>query len=287
MSTSSYEAERDLGAAFLGFTAGSILFGITILQAFQYFTTYVGDSRSRKQFVALICFLDTLHSSISTYMMYTMLVNPTGDPTSGFAVVWSFKAVGTIQTVVVILVQSFYLYQIWRLTGNFIINRNFSRFVKVSVWTVFCYAIAMGAVFLVHLEKVKTILSFGGGFQNIIYLGLGSTAFVDCGIAIIMSSTLYMSGTKTKRSEDIIKTLILYFVGTGVLTAIAAIIALILYTVRPNTLLYLSVEFSIIRLYANSILALLREKMNATVELRMPSALLFGEPIENGNESAV
>jgi len=154
------------------------------------------------------------------------------------------------------------------------------------VLTVLLYALSVAAVFLVHLEKVTTILSFSGNFQNIIYLGLGSTASIDCGIAAIMSAVLHHSSRMTsKRSIELIKSLVVYFVGTGFLTAIAAVLAMSLYIARPNTLLYLSIEFSIIRLYVNAILALfnsksrLQKKMDDSVELRISSMVLFGEGI--------
>ncbi|KAF8158554.1 hypothetical protein B0H34DRAFT_709352, partial [Crassisporium funariophilum] len=287
MSACLNETQRNLGAAFLGFTAGSILFGITILQASQYFTAYGNDSRPRKQFISLICLLDAVHLSLSTFMMYSMLLNSIGDPTSGPQVIWSFKALETVQTMMILLVQCFYLYQIWKLAGNFFfMDRNLSRLVKISVCLVLLYIIALTTVFLAYMENSKTILNFSWPFQPIVYLGKASVASIDCTIAVIMSVILFKSGTKSKRSGDVIRSLVLYFVGTGVLTAIAAIVALALYIFRPDTLLYLSIDLIIIRLYANSVLALfnaktrLRDKMNATLELNIPSALLFGEPAE-------
>ncbi|KAF8803282.1 hypothetical protein BYT27DRAFT_7195886 [Phlegmacium glaucopus] len=287
MSQFKADNEKDLGAAFFGFVAGTVLFGITISQAFQYFMKYASDRKYRKQFVMYICFLDALHFALSTYMMYCLLVIPTENEISGTRVVWSFKAVGTIQTVVVISVQYFYLYQIWTLSGIQTIHRNIGRFVRVSVLTVLLYALGMGIVFLSHLERVTTILSFSGTFQDIIYLGLGSTAFIDCGIAGIMSVVLRKSSrTTSRRSIDLIRFLVLYFVGTGFLTAIAAVLAMSLYIAKPSTLLYLTVEFSIIRLYVNAILALfnskdrLQKRMDESIELRIPSLLLFGDGVQ-------
>jgi len=230
--------------------------------------------------------LDTLHFSLSVYMVYCIFVVPTSNPVSGSQVVWSFKAVGTIQTTVVISVQTFYLHQIWGLSNMPMINQNLSRFVKLSVLTVLLYALSVAVVFLVHLEKVTTILSFSGNFQHVIYLGLGSTASIDCGIAAIMSAVLHHSSRMTsKRSIELIKSLVLYFVGTGLLTAIATVLEMSLYMARPNTLLYFSIEFSIIRLYVNAILALfnsksrLQKKMDDSVELRISSVVLFGDGI--------
>jgi len=81
---------------------------------------------------------------------------------------------------------------------------------------------------------------------------------------------------------ELVRSLVLYFVGTGFLTAVAAVLALSLYIARPNTFLYLSVELSIIRLYANAILAFfnwrsgLRQKTEESVELQI-SLILFGD----------
>ncbi|KAF4612444.1 hypothetical protein D9613_003975 [Agrocybe pediades] len=91
------------------------------------------------------------------------------------------------------------------------------------------------------------------------------------------------SGTES-RSESVLETIIQYFIGSGLLTSLAAIMCIVLYVAQPNTLIYLGLELSVTRLYANSVLAMsnarkgLHQRLNETVELKFPSNMFFGEP---------
>ncbi|CAA7269390.1 unnamed protein product [Cyclocybe aegerita] len=67
-------SDRGLGAPFLGYSIGCLLFGITALQAYQYFTNYPKDSRMRKRFTLFICSLDLSHLVIGAYMLYNILI---------------------------------------------------------------------------------------------------------------------------------------------------------------------------------------------------------------------
>ncbi|PPQ82286.1 hypothetical protein CVT25_008436 [Psilocybe cyanescens] len=126
------------------------------------------------------------------------------------------------------------------------------------------------------------------------------------------------------RSEGVLESIIQYFVGSGLTTrysktvrsystcaynshsnsSLAAILCICLarisflsltssgvfnvlhiqFVAQPDTLLYLGMEFSVTRLYANSVLAMFNarrrnnERMNQTIELKFPSGVMFGEP---------
>ncbi|KAF8964386.1 hypothetical protein BDZ97DRAFT_904463 [Flammula alnicola] len=115
------------------------------------------------------------------------------------------------------------------------------------------------------------------------FIGFGSTALIDCAIAATMSFLLFKTSSgNSKKSRSVVRFLVMFFIGTGLLTAMAAI-ATIAYVSRPSTVLYLGIEFSVPRLYANSILAMfnskerLLKKMQATTELQLSSKLLFDD----------
>ncbi|KAJ2919594.1 hypothetical protein MD484_g807, partial [Candolleomyces efflorescens] len=165
-------------------------------------------------------------------------------------------------------------------------------------------------VFLVELQKIEVINNFTLEFEYVIYVGFGTTALIDMGIAAAMCLMLYKSsGGITKRSNMIVTTLIQYTVGTGLLTSLGALMCMVLYIAKPVSLLYLGVEYSMTRckhqhvivmhsfiypylqftylpsaVYAISVLALynsqsrLRDRWNEPADLKGGSMLYFAEP---------
>ncbi|KAJ2920801.1 hypothetical protein H1R20_g16291, partial [Candolleomyces eurysporus] len=156
------------------------------------------------------------------------------------------------------------------------------------VWSLKAFVISLSLlamVFLVELQKIEVIHSFTLEFEYVIYVGFGTTAFIDMGIAAAMCLMLYKSSKGvTRRSNMIVTTLIQYVVGTGLLTSLGALMCMVLYIAKPVSLLYLGVEYSMTKLYAISVLALynsqsrLREQWNEPADLKGGSMLYFAGP---------
>ncbi|TFK37447.1 hypothetical protein BDQ12DRAFT_736291 [Crucibulum laeve] len=196
---------NSIGVAFFGFTVSAVLYGITVLQAYQYFLNSPNDSKKRK-------------ASLGAIFMGSL-------------------------------------------------------------------AVAVGVVFLFHLQHVNVVLNFAVGFEYVIYMGFGTTAVIDSSIALAMCIILCKSRAGSGRTDDVVSRIIRYFVGSGLVTSLASILCLILYVARPDTLLYLSMEFSISRLYANSFLSICNDRRRRLdmldaprVESHMSSDIYFAEP---------
>ncbi|CAA7263869.1 unnamed protein product [Cyclocybe aegerita] len=293
-----HASDRELGAPFIGYAVGAVLFGITVLQVYQYFTNYAKDSRLRKCFITLVCILDLSSMIIGTKMLYTIMItygsesSSVGENDRVVRSAWSF---------------SFYMYQIWSvpeslfesdirapgeghssmhdcLRDRYVVDSSteYNRRVELS-FDIFGL-IGAGTVFLTNVEQVHSVHTFTPAQMNVFYFTLSTTAFIDTTLGTTMASVLYHGRPENRRLLDIVKFLVVFFVGTGLLTGIAHVIILALYTILPEALLYMSVQLSVTRLYANSILALfnakkgLNEKLEDPTDLDLPaSALLFGE----------
>jgi len=70
----SEDIRSSIGGAFFGFTLGAILFGITIRQAYQYYSTNINDTVFRKSLVAIIFSLDLLNLVFGAYMVYSFIL---------------------------------------------------------------------------------------------------------------------------------------------------------------------------------------------------------------------
>ncbi|KAF9554331.1 hypothetical protein CPC08DRAFT_766789 [Agrocybe pediades] len=275
------DSSVNLRAPFLGFAAGAVLLGVTILQAWQYYINYWHDSKSRKIIIGLVCLLDGLHFAFSSTMMYSTFTSTQkyADPN----VVWSLKALATVKVLLMVLVQGYYLHLIWVLAGSLVMKMELS----FSVFA-FAYALGIAATFLTFLERISNVSDFPISFERMIYIGFGSSAMIDCGISIIMSLILFKNSTSiSKRSNGVVTYMVVFFAATGVLTALAAIATVGLYTANRSSVLYLGIEFSVSRLYANSILALFnakssfKKRLEGSGDFYIPSALVFGDNAVN------
>lgn len=275
-----------LGPAFAGYTIGAILFGVTLLQAYHYFSSNSG-TKWQKISVIIILILDTIHFAFAIHMLFNFLLAISGSPHHTPWVIWSLKAMGSVQVFFVIYVQGLYLYKMWMYSrdGLSLLTTRFRRILKAYVIVLSALAIGVGVLFLVELQKIDNIYDFSIEFTYVIYVGFGTACLVDLGIAIAMCLMLYKSsGGITRKSNMIITTLIQYIVGTGLLTSLMALMCMVLYIAKPISLLYLGVEYSMTRVYAISILALynsqnrLREQWNEPADVKGKSLLYFNDP---------
>jgi hypothetical protein len=218
-------------------------------------------------------------------MIYSFILLLIGYADRGPLVIWSLKALVAVQVVIVVTVQFFYLWQIWRLSKNLhLLPRRFTRVAQFFVGFSALYALAIAIFLLQELRKITFLVGYSSDIEFVIYVGFGSTAFVDCTIAAAMCLILHRSNGGTGRTESVVETLIQYFIGTGLLTSFSAILCIALYVAQPGTLLYFGMEFSMTRLYTNSILAMfnarkqLRERLEEPLELKLPSNMMFEHP---------
>ncbi|KAF8994874.1 hypothetical protein BDQ17DRAFT_1545382 [Cyathus striatus] len=298
------DLQGTIGPAYVGFTIGAILYGITILQAYQYYSNSKhskDDSICRKSIIGGICVLDTVHIAFASYLIYILLVEGFGGPVAGKNAVWSFKVMASDQVMLIAFVHWLYLYRIWILTKQKFFYKSILRIQyaifltaatslvaaigeprRYTIWTVFGTYNSLSLslsfkAFLIELQGVNSIFNFPISFQYMIYAGIGITVLIDCGIAASLCMILRLRRRSdhmfASSMDGVLQYLIQYCVATGLVTSLASLSYLVLYVAFPNTVLYLITEFSITRLYANSMLALfnsrhrLREKLEVDAEV--------------------
>ncbi|KAI6009282.1 hypothetical protein EDC04DRAFT_2610646 [Pisolithus marmoratus] len=108
----------------IGTCLASVLYGITCLQAFFYFQTYVNDQRGLKLTVALLLTLETIHVALSMWVVDSYLVvNYTNQPRLLLEYVNSPLVGGTpsderLQFLIDLVVYFYFTWRIWMFTSN-------------------------------------------------------------------------------------------------------------------------------------------------------------------------
>ncbi|KAF7759806.1 hypothetical protein Agabi119p4_11501 [Agaricus bisporus var. burnettii] len=277
---SSYDSDT-LAPPFVGFVIGTALFGATILQAYQYFKNYSDNSIMMKLQVSIICLLDALHLVFSSKLMYTFFISNFGSVVDSTRNVWSFKAIGITQSILIVCVQMLVL-------AGVCPEKNIHAFPTPELGPLETDQ-GVGVVVCYKVLHVDVILSFGTDSEWMIYLGFGATTILDISIALMMCFVLHKNKLNinqhgiTMGIVEVLSTLIKYAFGTGLLTAFASFLVIVSFVARPNTLFYIGVSLSVPRLYTNSFLVMLNirrqlnDKLKATPELEKISGLVFDQ----------
>lgn len=90
-----------------------MLYGVTTLQTYVYYTHYSEDSSCIKFVVAAVWILDTLHVSFMCHVLYYYLITNYGDLLSLEYIIWSFPASLLVNTFIVTIVQFFFAHTIY------------------------------------------------------------------------------------------------------------------------------------------------------------------------------
>ncbi|KAJ6620620.1 hypothetical protein B0H10DRAFT_2021112 [Mycena sp. CBHHK59/15] len=109
--------DNTLGAILVGAVISCVIYGISSLHVYIYYHKFETDTRLLSLVVAVIWVLDTLHLCLIVTSVYHYAVQSFGEVAGLFKIHWSAKATVLINVFVVLLVQSVYVYRVWRLTG--------------------------------------------------------------------------------------------------------------------------------------------------------------------------
>jgi len=252
--------DNTMGAIFVGVILGAALWGISCMQTSEYFSE---DSRKdpwlTKATVTTLLGLNTLHQILVTHVIYVYLISEHFNFAYLNVVVWSLVVQVFVSAFIALIVQTFFVYRIWILS-----HRNIYIVACVQALVVGTFIITI--YYSVQAWHVKTFTNL----PSVLTLGQGvnaMTAITDITIAAVLIFILYRSKTGFAKCDSIINQLILYSLNTGSLTSVCAFFSLLVASVFPQTLIFVTFFIPCSRLYINSLLATL----NARRKLRTNS----------------
>lgn len=245
----------------IGTIINVLLYGMMICQVYLYQRASARDPTWIKLFVALIFVADTVHTVFTVVYMYDTLILHFGDFPFLEKVNWFFSTDPALTGIIGGLVQAFFAWRIKVLTGSYLLPGVVGLCSIITLLMGIATAIACGIV-----QYFTEFLRF----KVVVILWLGSSAVADLIIATTLSLYLNRNKTGFSRTDTQIDRIIRLTIETGLLTAITALIDLLLFLLDP-TGLHLLFNFPLSKLYSNSLMSTLNARALWNNEIHDPT----------------
>ncbi|KAL0580660.1 hypothetical protein V5O48_001390 [Marasmius crinis-equi] len=245
-------AEVAHGPMFIGFLMNVVLYGIMITQVYLYFASYKRDKTWMKFFnqVLLLFLCDTVNSIFDAVYLYASLILHFADVEYLGKANWVFATDPVMTAIIAILVQGFFAWRIKVLTGN-----------NWLVSTVLLSSLAGflgGVITSFEVGRTPEFVNFRD-FKWAVIMWLVGACCSDILITVILVWHLRSHKTGFRASDDVVDRIIRLTVQTGFVTAVCAIIDLVLFLIDP-TGLHLIFNFPLSKLYTNSLMSSLNSR---------------------------
>ncbi|KIK61214.1 hypothetical protein GYMLUDRAFT_43293 [Collybiopsis luxurians FD-317 M1] len=249
---------NSFGAALIGAVVAAMLYGLTTLQTYFYFMNYPGDKIQLKILVWALWLMDSLHITLVTYCVYFYLVINFMNPSGLANINWSFNITLLLNTILAVVVQIFFTRQIFTL-----IRRPFRILLTVVIGFAVAGHLCFGIESFVFLFVSKTFIAYDEShvvrFAAVIPFCVFNV-LSDVLITTMLCTFLQESRTDLGWNNSLITRIITYAVNRCLLTTLSSITEVILFATLPQSLWWLALDFSIGKLYTNSLLASLNSR---------------------------
>ncbi|KAJ3482522.1 hypothetical protein NLI96_g6923 [Meripilus lineatus] len=262
----------NLGAIMLGGLFSMFFGGIVTMQVLLYYRLYPQDPKKVKAAIAVIWFLDMLHSAFVIASIWYWLVDNFGDTSIHDSIPWMASITIILTSFITFTVHCFFCHRIYTLSKKrlwivlpivspiCLFHPPVVDFVSASTCTL-PYGLCVGFVFQIFRDSTSLIPGNSHKFTDfMVSLGLSMAVAVDMLIAIVICFFLNRRRTGFASMDGVINSITLYTVESGMITGIAAAASLIAWVTMPHNLIWLAIHFAISKLYANALLATLNAR---------------------------
>lgn len=249
---------------YYGYALSTALFGITIVQAWNYFNTNA-DGWLMRSLVAFLVAMDAAVTGVNTQILHHYVVDNFGNTDQMQIIIHSFDAEVMMTAVVVLIVELFFVVRIYKLNSkNWLVPAVITVLAVGSFGSCTAFVVAQiqddSTVGLSKKDRVGTISAFNG-----------SAALADILITIALSWNLSQSRSGIPRTNNVIQKMLTYTINRGVLVTVTQTLTLIMYSVEQTNLHWMPTHLSINKVYVITMLAILntrpalREQLNSAV----------------------
>ncbi|KAI0933758.1 hypothetical protein AcV5_005824 [Taiwanofungus camphoratus] len=245
-----------MGCFFIGVFFSVAFYGTTCAQLIYYATEYPNDRWYLKCLVAFVWLLDTSSTILSVQIIWYYLVQGHANVITLTILPNTFVAEYAVAAIAVLLVQCYYMHNIWRLLGNRWYKAPLTAvmFILALISCACSFASVYLGAFNHRVPSIFDQTKIPASLQTV------SATVTDVYITAALSWTLYGERTGFKHTETMIRKLTFYAINRGVFTAVLQVMQFITYTALPSTLVWSIFHFPGSSVYVNCLLAVLNAR---------------------------
>ncbi|KAF9002232.1 hypothetical protein BDZ89DRAFT_1026959 [Hymenopellis radicata] len=242
-----------------GFMVHWCLFSTLSVQTYLYYDAALPDSLQKKCLVYGVYLLESLQTGFVTYDAFTIFASGFGDVQSLTAVHFHWLTIPVMSAIVACISQFFYAYRVFVLSNR-------QKFAP-SIIAIISIGSAVGGILTGYLAYRTGDASQLNTPTTSIAIGFwcGGAALCDILIAAFMTHYLAKHDTGFRHTQRLISKLIRLTVETGTLTAVGALLDLILFFAFPFQEVYMSVALWLPKLYANAMIMVINARLKIGV----------------------
>ncbi|TFK72630.1 hypothetical protein BDN72DRAFT_894613 [Pluteus cervinus] len=249
MPSSDPSSDNISGSLLIGGLISMALWGVACVQIYLYFTRTSSDKLVFKATIALIGVLGTFDSVLISHFSYYYLISHDGNPLSSLTPLWTYSVHTVVISVSDFIIRTMFAYRICIFNNNKAI---------LPTW-----------IMLLSLTSVaselfgRTEISIGSSsrfLQDLAWLNLATAVVADLSITISLSYLLHRSRTGFRRTNSVIRLLIIYTVNTGGLVALGSLVILVACVTDGKNLIVYALFLALSKLYIISYLASLNAR---------------------------
>ncbi|KAJ7453262.1 hypothetical protein B0H11DRAFT_2326507 [Mycena galericulata] len=243
------------GPLIIGYLADWALFATLTVQIYLYYQAFPNDQLWIKCLVYTVYSIDLVQIIFNTLDAFKTFGYQFGDLSALTQIRFGWLTSPTLTGLVSFIVQSFYAFRLYKLSGSRVIS---ALITVASASVIVCVSGFITGVLVLKAGDVPklntTEISTAAG------VWLAGSALNDVIIAVCMTYYLAISDTGFRQTHALVTKLIRLTIETGALTALVALITLILFVALPGTVYFTTPGIFMAVLYANTLLAVVNAR---------------------------
>jgi len=246
-----FEIVQLSGPLIIAYLADWALFATLTVQLFLYYQAFPKDRLLTKSLVYAVYSIQLVQVILATISAFKMFGSHYGDISALTAVGFGWYT-ACAMALDSLIVQSFYAFRIYMLSKSKIIP---------ALIAIASMAVSVSGFITARSTLEGNITTVTGrSISTTIAVYLSGSALIDIIIAVCMTYHLTKRGTGFRRTHALISKLTRLTIETGCLTALTALITLILFFAFPGKIYYMMPADIMPMMYANTMFAVLNSR---------------------------
>ncbi|KAF7355527.1 hypothetical protein MSAN_01469700 [Mycena sanguinolenta] len=235
----SFNPSVTIGALEIGVLVSYVLFGITTVQTYIYFTRFPDDSLKLKAFVAFVLLCEFAHAICVGHTVYTYTITDYGHPERLLSPVPKSLDVAVFFSGIIaasgIVVQCFFSWRIYALSK--------SLYIPCFTWILVLVRCALSVVAFVSGMRMDALRSYESHWR---WLAIALWTVSAANDVIIAATLVYLfSRRRNDAAAALVDKLIAWTIETGTVTSVFGVITLVCYVTMEANFIWIALSMVI------------------------------------------